>query len=271
MKKGLGIVLASLLIAVSIVALADDLGNMGLWSVQAYVDEFNMPTDEYYVVSKPLAGTFSDSVATNEDLTAYVFHGFSENQTMVWFRLFTYGNFAVKNNRSESVEYEILMRDTNGEDHSFIGYMPPDSMNLYVNTDYHDKSLTTTITSTDAIDVRNELYLHEGTVRFAITQKDNKLYNYIFSISNTAGFKKATDIMTERREASQWEEFLDESQISVGTKIQHTEYGIGTVTAINKWSNRFLITVDFEGQGTMEFDFNIAHKNGFIQAIQNSN
>ena len=45
----------------------------GIWEKRAYVDEFDLPTDEYYISNKePIVGKFSNSATTDSPLYAFI-------------------------------------------------------------------------------------------------------------------------------------------------------------------------------------------------------
>lgn len=234
MKKGLGIVLVSLLIVVSIVALADDSGNMGLWSVQAYIDEFNMPTDDYYIVSNAIQGTFSNTVVNNETLTAYIFYGVNGE---IWFRLFEYDEYAVNNVFSATTDYDIVMMDTNGERHYYTGHLYPKTQNILLDSDNHYPTAKGSgLYTTDALDLYNMLKLHPGTFRFAITQKDNPLIKYVFSIEDTSGFKEVLNELYGKP--------YEKYGIHVGTKIKHNTYGEGVIWGFTSLDGTIMLQME---------------------------
>lgn len=75
MKKIVGICLAVMMMvfASSIVIAEDSTDEYGIWDIDEFVDEFDMPAGEYYIVSDPLYGKFSNSATTNSDVTAFLF------------------------------------------------------------------------------------------------------------------------------------------------------------------------------------------------------
>lgn len=88
------------------------------WILKYYVDEFNQPTNEWYVTSKYLfTGVFSNSATTNSLLYANIMVD-ADGTSIV---LYEYGKNLVKD-YSETT-YNILVRDSNGNDYEFGGVM----------------------------------------------------------------------------------------------------------------------------------------------------
>lgn len=88
------------------------------WILKYYVDEFNQPTNEWYVTSKYLfTGVFSNSATTNSLLYANIMVD-ADGTSIV---LYEYGKNRVKD-YSETT-YNILVRDSNGNDYEFRGVM----------------------------------------------------------------------------------------------------------------------------------------------------
>lgn len=67
MKKiTLALLLVLVLLAGGIVAYAEPTSDTGIWERRAYVDEFDLPTDEYYISNRePIVGKFSNSATTD--------------------------------------------------------------------------------------------------------------------------------------------------------------------------------------------------------------
>jgi len=91
----------------------------GIFSVGYYVDEFNAPTSDGYVVNDAMfTGTFSNSATT--DSTLYV-QLLADTEDIMFF-LYEYGYNEVKNPSSRYVdEYEIIMKRNDGTKHELSG------------------------------------------------------------------------------------------------------------------------------------------------------
>ncbi len=157
---------------------SSDSQDVGIWTVKAYVDEFDLPTDDYYIVNEDaFDGTFSNSATTNSTLKAYLFYqaiGVSQGD-IVSIRLLEYGNYKVTNPYSTSCDYNIVIMDSGGNKTQLKGRMLPNSYDVYI---------------TDTQPILDALR-EGGTVRFAITEKEDPLTKYIITIDDATGFDVA--------------------------------------------------------------------------------
>lgn len=145
----------------------------GIWEKRAYVDEFDLPTDEYYISNKePIVGKFSNSATTDSPLCVYIY--VDDDASDVSIRLIEYGSNIVKNPYSDGRDYDVAMMDTFGEKYYFDGTMYSG----------YDQIFFTEKDSNTIIDALCE----NGTVRFAITEADNAITKYNFTIEDTTGF-----------------------------------------------------------------------------------
>lgn len=155
----------------------------GIWHIEAYVDEFDLPTEETYVVSSQLTGKFSNSTTNNSEVTAYVYcmkeavtgYGVYE---VISIRLFEYGNYRVQNIFSESKAYDIVVMDNAGSKYYLSGSMLSKGSEIMIGGD-------------DAQVIIGALQ-RGGTVRFAITD-NSVLTKYILTIENADGFDVVYD------------------------------------------------------------------------------
>lgn len=160
-------------IRVEEVAVINNLETESIWEERAYLDEFNMPTDEYYISnSSAIIGTFSNSATTDSLLEVYFF--IIDGDTVV-IRLIEYGSSVVKNSYSSDKTYSVVMMDTYGERHSLIGTL----------------SSGADVLCFDRKDSRAivRALRDEGTVRFAITEDERPTTKYVFSIEDACGFE----------------------------------------------------------------------------------
>lgn len=145
----------------------------GVWTMKAYVDEFNLPTNEYYIVNETgFKGTFSNSATTNSVLEAYLFYEGTDKYDILSIRLLEYGDYRVNNPYSLSRDYNIAVMDADGNKSRVTGIMFSDSYDVYV---------------TDEQPILDALK-KGGTVRLAITEKEDPLTKYIITIDDAAGF-----------------------------------------------------------------------------------
>ena len=148
----------------------------GIWTVRAYIDEFNLPTDEYYITNETaFIGTFSNSATTNSTLAAYLFCEQYDGNDMLRIRLLEYGSSRVNNPYSSTRYYDITVMDADGVRYYTEGSMYSGSYDVYV----LDEQLVL-----DALK-------KGGTVRLAITERDDPLTNYIITIDDANGFSAA--------------------------------------------------------------------------------
>lgn len=148
----------------------------GIWTVQAFVDEFNLPTNDYYIVnSTPFSGTFSNSATTNSELKAYIFCSKYKDYDVLDVRLLEYGNVRVNNPYSKTRYYDIAVMDCDGKKSYTEGSMYSGS---------YDVSITDEQPILDALK-------KGGIVRLAISEKDNSLTKYVITIEDATGFSAA--------------------------------------------------------------------------------
>ena len=154
---------------------ADDSGNAGsdapstkgLWSLNYYVDNFNQPTDQWYISTDDyFSGTFSNSATTDSKLLTIAAVDFEGN---ISFFLWEYGRNQVKNSSERTVdEYNITMRTPDGTDHELTGTIYCGGDRLFIDDAYVNDVLTA--------------MQGEGTISFYIVQADRTTTTYLFSI-----------------------------------------------------------------------------------------
>lgn len=156
--------------------------DMGIWMLNAYVDEFDLPTDKYFIVNKnAFSGKFSNSATTDSELKAYVFcEKMDNNVEYIDIRLFEYGDYRVNNVFSTTRYYDVVMMDNDGTKYYLVGMIYPESSDVCI----MDES---------AVDIIITALQKGGTVRFAITEQNNALTKYIFTIDDASGFDAAYD------------------------------------------------------------------------------
>ena len=148
----------------------------GIWEKRAYVDEFDLPTDEYYISNaKPIVGKFSNSATTDSELLTYIYidKGVNYNDISLSFKLIEYGNNVVKNAYSRSLEYDVAMMDGDEEKYYFSAFMPSGKDQIYVDAE----ECMTVLTA----------LCGPGTIRFVFTEKENPTSKYSFIIEDSSG------------------------------------------------------------------------------------
>ena len=161
-----------LMLCVYVLALGES--ETGMWMRGAFLDEFNMPTQDYYISnSRPIVGTFNDVVSSDQRLTVQLFMRLSDRTISI--RLSEYGRSIVKNSSNMYAKtYDVTMLDPAGERHYMTAEIPIGGDAVIFNED--DSALIV-----DALAAG-------GPVRFAITNSFTPTDKYIFSIEDTMDF-----------------------------------------------------------------------------------
>lgn len=144
-------------------------GTVGVWSVGYYVDDFQQPTDDWYITNESsFEGTFSNSATTNSRLLVQVAADEFEGEARVAFFLYEYGRNQVKNNSSNYVdEYDVTMRDAGGNDVKMSGTVYCGGDRLFIDDQYVNTVL--------------EAMKGEGTLSFHIVDTQFTTTSYLFS------------------------------------------------------------------------------------------
>ena len=106
-----------------------------IWSSNYYVDEFDEPTDEWYIANDLIfSGTFSNSATTDAKLTSYILVDCNGD---IAFMLYEYGRNQVKNSSENYVdEYTITMRTADGKDHNVKGTLYCGGDRIFIDDSY---------------------------------------------------------------------------------------------------------------------------------------
>ena len=153
--------------------------SFGIFSTGYYVDEFNMPTSEGYVVNETyISGKFSNSATTDSLLYVQVL---VDKEDITIF-LYEYGRHLVKNSSSRYVdEYDITMRTADGTKQNLTGTIYCGGDRLFID-DKYEKTVLNALKSGE-------------TVSFYIVQSDYTTSTYLFSV-NTSNFAKEYEKLT---------------------------------------------------------------------------
>ena len=108
--------------------------NKSLWETYYYVDNFNQPAEDGYIMnSTNFIGKFNNSATTGSNLLVNVV----VDKTDISFFLYEYGKNLVKNSSSSYDDlYNITMRTSDGTDISFTGTMFCGGDRIFVDTNY---------------------------------------------------------------------------------------------------------------------------------------
>lgn len=136
------------------------------WIIKYYVDEFDTPTDEWYIVNSELwVGTFSDSATNNSELSAKVL----VDDRCISLALFEYSYWQVKNSSTRNMDYyDITLKLEDGTQVEVSGVIPQSGERIYISQLYTSDVL--------------EALLGEGTVQFYVEDVSHPITNYLFSV-----------------------------------------------------------------------------------------
>lgn len=153
--------------------------SFGIFSTGYYVDEFNQPTKDGYVVNETyISGTFSNSATTDSLLYVQVL----ADKADITIFLYEYGRSLVKNSSSRYVEeYDIVMKTADGKKQNITGTIYCGGDRLFIDDKYRSKVL--------------EALKSGENVSFYIVQADRTTTSYLFTVktSNFAEqYKKLT-------------------------------------------------------------------------------
>lgn len=169
MKKMVGLLLLLAMILISGTVIAETSSDTGIWMYCPYMDEFNQPTDEYYVRNEELiTGIFSNPSTVDSPLGVWVFVLDGEH---VVIRLLEHGSSLVYNSTSKDKYYSMTVKDSDGERCLYSAYMNSGSNELIFGTKENDKLIRTLCES--------------KAVSFSINRENKE--KYIFTIEDTTG------------------------------------------------------------------------------------
>ena len=161
---------------------ANDPDNMGMWELRYYVDEFQLPTDDAYIVNTQLIeGTFSNSATTNSDLLVKLLI----DEYDVAIMMYEYGSYQVNNPYSSDwAYYDVTMLDSEGERHYLTGYILANGGDRI----FFDEE--------DELTILNA-FKANGTVMFSIVDSERSIDSYLFTIEDTSYFSNAYNKLFE--------------------------------------------------------------------------
>ena len=138
---------------------------MNLWSVNYYVDNFNQPTEDWFITTQKLfAGTFNNSVATNGALGARLV----VDPDYITITLHSYQDINPDKNVGFDKTFNITMRTSDGTDHNLSGIFYSQNDRIFVDDVYRDEVLAA--------------LMEEGNITFYLENADNRIENYLFTI-----------------------------------------------------------------------------------------
>lgn len=136
------------------------------WIKSYYVDNFNDPTDEWYIIHEQLiSGTFSNSATTNSNLSVYVLI----DAEKISFFLYEYDSNQVKNSYSTDETYSITMKDADGNKTDIMGRIYAGGDRIVIDDKYTDTVL-------------EALSAEKGNVSFYLVSDKYSTTSYLFSV-----------------------------------------------------------------------------------------
>jgi len=181
MKKILCLALVIMMLLMSVAIAENTSVQYGNWKVQSYVDEFKMPTGQYFAVTTA-RGTFDNSAVNDEFLGVQIRCELAKNgqDYLIGFVLFEYGDHKVLNNSTRNNKtYNMVMLDSQGQKHYFDGIQPPQY----------------TIILPEDEKVVFDAFMKGGTVRFYVEDAERTSNNYSFMLEDVTGFDKAVEML----------------------------------------------------------------------------
>lgn len=136
------------------------------WSLGYYVDNFNAPTDEWYIHNADnWEGTFNNSVASKAKLGVKVI----VDAKYISLFLYEYGNQQVKNFSSlYANDYNIIIRKEDGTQENLTGTIYASGDRVFI-----DEAYTSVVL---------DILLGEGSVQFYLEEVNRPGTNYLFTV-----------------------------------------------------------------------------------------
>jgi len=140
---------------------------MPFWEVRHFVDSFNEPTDDAYVVNyKSIRGTFSNSAVKDRELLVRFL---ISNETDVAIMLYEYADDSpVAGSSDYPKEYLISVRDPSGKNVSFTAKNSSDRLSLLPGDSKYI----------------HKIFLDGGTIKFSIKEKSTYPSTYNFTVDD---------------------------------------------------------------------------------------
>ena len=146
-----------------------------VWERRYYVDEFQQPTDEWYVSTKDfIIGTFSDSVSSNQKVSV----NFLIDERNVAIMLYKWGSQQVKNIFENIEEYDITVLKSDGTKDCFYAKMAAHGDRIFIANPNAFKKFISNESDTFKVHIR------------LTSSPANRTETYLFEV-NPFGFKDA--------------------------------------------------------------------------------
>lgn len=164
-----------------------DSGDLGIWDERYFVDSFKAPTDDKYITTKkPLDGTFSNSAATDAQLSVNLIISEKNGKPFVGIELYEYGSIKVKNGNYKEQTYYAQFKDENEEGYIFTCYMPKNGDRIYF------KDMEVGIMSSGSSAEFVEALKNNKRLKIKVSDYGNSYTStYLFAIEETTGLETA--------------------------------------------------------------------------------
>lgn len=152
----------------------------GSWKIEYYKDEFDTPTDDWYITNKKyIEGTFSNIATTDSRLYVKLY----VNEDIFAIQLLEHGSHMVKNSFSKDELYEIMVKWEDGTKSKFYEYMPSGEDRIIFQSpdDYY---------ITQKLRTNSE-------IAFYITESNRTTTNYSFTVKSDNFNEVYTDLTNE--------------------------------------------------------------------------
>lgn len=153
-----------------------NLGNLGIWKINYFVDDFGEPTDEGYITTEqPIYGTFSNTATQDSRLRVrFIIAG----KKSVAIKLFEYdGNNPVKGYEDS---YKVLVQDKDGNRYE-----------LYASNYDSDRLTFSSYGSNSDSEKFHKILMKGGNVKVRIIDRDRTSTQYNFTVNNADWYENA--------------------------------------------------------------------------------
>ena len=171
----------------------------GSWDKYYFVDDFNDPTDEWYIGMKSnVVGTFSNSATTDSKLEAYILYGQTDDFPNIPFDgvkpgreyfnifLYEYGSHQVKNSSTYYIDdYVMKIKTESGEVYEVNCILPTSQDRIWVYD--HVLSFDTFTNGKNATKLKNIL-MQGGKLKIVLVNDERPVQEYAFEF-DASNFK----------------------------------------------------------------------------------
>ena len=161
------------------------------WDLRFYLDEFDDPTDHWYLVTNA-EGTFNNSATTRSLLKGKIL----ADEKDISFILYEYGDLQVINSSTKMREYQIRVKDPQEDIWTLSGYMLQGADRIFLDTDSKELFI-------------KSLKLN-GSFSISITDIDRTTDKYVLKFVNS-GFDSLYSGMSEIEESAKGSNMLNQT------------------------------------------------------------